>query len=159
MRDSNHNEGTDQHVVVIVVDFAGGSRAWTRQAPWYLPCGEAVCVVCHEFVACVCVWLCQWCVVMDEASALVLALWWSRVHCVPWVCSMCACITLRFLPKTAPYICYILLPQKGSEIALVRIPKATRLIIKCRSTSALAMHSTTLQSSLYIRLPTKLQYI
>ena len=45
-------------VVVVVVfdfDFAGGARAWTRQASWYLPCGEAVCVVFREFAACVCV--------------------------------------------------------------------------------------------------------
>ena len=42
-------------VIVVVVDFnfAGGARAWTRQAPWYLPCDEAVCIVCHEFAACV----------------------------------------------------------------------------------------------------------
>ena len=44
---------TGAAVVVVVVDFdfAGGLRAWTRQAPWYLPCGEAVCVVCREFAA------------------------------------------------------------------------------------------------------------
>ena len=42
-------------VVVVDFDFTGGARAWTRQARWYLPCGEAVCVVCHEFAACVCV--------------------------------------------------------------------------------------------------------
>ena len=40
-------------VVVVDFDFASGAQAWTRQAPWYLPCGEAVCVVCHEFAACV----------------------------------------------------------------------------------------------------------
>ena len=62
-------------VVVVDVDFAGGARAWTRQAPWYLLCGEAVCIVCCEFAACVYVWLCWWCTGMDEASALVLALW------------------------------------------------------------------------------------
>ena len=40
-------------VVVLVFDFyfACGARAWKRQAPWYLPCGEAVCVMCHEFAA------------------------------------------------------------------------------------------------------------
>ena len=72
---------------------------------------------------------------------------------------MCASITLRFLPETARYIRYILVAQKATEIAFVQKPKATRLIIKYRSTSALAIPSTTLQSSLYIRLPTKLQYI
>ena len=43
-------------VVIVVVfnfDFAGGARAWTRQAPWYLPCGEVVCIVRREFEACV----------------------------------------------------------------------------------------------------------
>ena len=40
-------------VVVVDFDFAGGARAWTRQAPLYLPCGEAVCVVCCEFAVCV----------------------------------------------------------------------------------------------------------
>ena len=38
-------------VVVALFGFycTGGAWAWTRQAPWYMPCGEAVCVVCHEF--------------------------------------------------------------------------------------------------------------
>ena len=40
---------------VFGFDFAGVARAWTRETPWYLPCGEVVCVVLHEFVACVCV--------------------------------------------------------------------------------------------------------
>ena len=31
---------------VSMFDDASGARAWTRQAPWYLPCGEAVCIVC-----------------------------------------------------------------------------------------------------------------
>ena len=36
-------------VIVVLFDFdsASGGRAWTRQAPWYLPCGESVCVMCH----------------------------------------------------------------------------------------------------------------
>ena len=38
--------------------YTGGAWAWTRQAPWYLPCGEAVCVVCREFAACVYISLC-----------------------------------------------------------------------------------------------------
>ena len=99
-------------VVVVVVDFAGGARAWTRQAPWYLPCGEAVCIVCCDFAAC--------------------------VH---------ASLTF-FAQNRSIYICYILVPQKGTEIELVRKPKATRLIIKYRSTSALAIHSAAWQSSL-----------
>ena len=110
-------------VVVVVVVVAGVGRAWTRQAPWYVPCGEAMCVVCHKFPACV------------HASLNV------------------------FSPKTAIYIDYILVPQKGTKIVLVPKPKATRLIIKYRSTSAHAIHSSALQSSLYIRLTTKLQYI
>ena len=40
-----------QHVSMF--DCVGGAQAWTRQAPWYVPCGEAVCVMCHEFPACV----------------------------------------------------------------------------------------------------------
>ena len=39
-------------VVVVDFDFASVARAWTRQAPWCVPCGEAVCVVCREFPAC-----------------------------------------------------------------------------------------------------------
>ena len=42
-------------LLLLIFDFAGGAWAWTRQAPWYLPCGEAVCVVFREFAACVCV--------------------------------------------------------------------------------------------------------
>ena len=30
--------------------LAGGARGWTRQALWYMPCGEGVCVTCHDFV-------------------------------------------------------------------------------------------------------------
>ena len=42
-------------VVAVVVDlyYTGGALAWTRQAPWYGPCGEAVCVVCRELATCV----------------------------------------------------------------------------------------------------------
>ena len=56
-------------------DYAGGARAWTRQAPWYVPCGEVVCIVLREFAACVCVLLRWWHTGMDEAIALVRALW------------------------------------------------------------------------------------
>ena len=58
----------------------GGSWAWTRQLPWYLPCDRAVCAV--AFVACVnahknCVMflilLQRLCTGMDEARALVHA--------------------------------------------------------------------------------------
>ena len=38
-------------VVVFDFDFDGGARVWTRQAPWYLPYGEVVRIICHEFVA------------------------------------------------------------------------------------------------------------
>ena len=39
-------------VVVVVVDsdYASSAQAWTRQAPWYMPCGKAMCVVCCKFV-------------------------------------------------------------------------------------------------------------
>ena len=29
-----------------VFDYAGGAQAWTRQAPWYVPCGVKPCVLC-----------------------------------------------------------------------------------------------------------------
>ena len=50
--------GATVFVVVVVVavvdfDFVGGARAWMRQAPWYLPFGEAMCVMCCDFRACV----------------------------------------------------------------------------------------------------------
>ena len=37
---------------VFASDYAGCARAWTRQVPWYVPCGEAVSIVCREFLAC-----------------------------------------------------------------------------------------------------------
>ena len=42
-------------IVIVVVAFycAGDAQAWTRQAPWYVPCAQSVCVVCHEFATCV----------------------------------------------------------------------------------------------------------
>ena len=55
---------------------------------------------------------------------------------------------LRRSPKAAGYTIYILVPQKGAEIALVRKPNATRLNIKYKSTTTPAIHSATLQSSL-----------
>ena len=42
-------------VVVVDLDFVHGAQAWTRQASWYLPCGEVVCIMCRAFAACVCV--------------------------------------------------------------------------------------------------------
>ena len=33
-----------QHVPMF--EYAGYARAWTRQAPWYMPCARAACVVC-----------------------------------------------------------------------------------------------------------------
>ena len=41
--------------IVVVVGFccSRDAWAWTRQAPWYMPCAQAVCVMCCEFVACV----------------------------------------------------------------------------------------------------------
>ena len=71
----------------------------------------------------------------------------------------CVYASLTFFAKNPSiYVLYTFAP-KGTEIVLVQKPKATRLIIKYRSTSTLAIHSATLQSSLYIRLQTKLQYI
>ena len=39
--------------VVVIVDLHGASdtRVWTRQAPWYVLCARAVCVMCREFAA------------------------------------------------------------------------------------------------------------
>ena len=39
-------------VVVAIVNFnnTSGAREWTRQALWYVSCGEAVCIVCLKFI-------------------------------------------------------------------------------------------------------------
>ena len=34
------------------------ARAWTRQAPWYVPCALAACILCREFVACTYLLMC-----------------------------------------------------------------------------------------------------
>ena len=34
------------------------ARAWTRQAPWYVTCASAACILCREFVACAYVSIC-----------------------------------------------------------------------------------------------------
>ena len=69
----------------------GSSWAWTRQPPWYLPYGRAVCAM--AFVACMNVHKCcvmflilSWrlCTGMDEARALVHVLCSSSMSCVPW---------------------------------------------------------------------------
>ena len=36
---------------VSLFEYLGCARAWTRQAPWYVPCAGAACVVCREFAA------------------------------------------------------------------------------------------------------------
>ena len=62
---------------------------------------------------------------------------------------------LTFLAKNSSiYTLYTCAP-KGYINCVVQKPKATRLVLKYRSTNALTTHSATLQSSLYIRLPTK----
>ena len=45
---------------VYVLHFVKVScaRAWTRQAPWYVPCASAACTLCREFVACAYVSMC-----------------------------------------------------------------------------------------------------
>ena len=45
---------------VYVPDFIEVScaRAWTRQAPWYVPCASAACILCCEFAACESVSMC-----------------------------------------------------------------------------------------------------
>ena len=87
------------------------------------------------------------CLVVKPCASCVISLQYVCMH------------HIRFLPKSALFMRCILVSQKGTEIVLVRKPKATRLFIKYKSTSALAIHSATLQSSLYIRLQTKLLYI
>ena len=52
------------------------------------------CVVCREFAAAVNVSICQLCIGMEEASALVSALCSSCVRLVLWVCSMCQCLIM-----------------------------------------------------------------
>ena len=37
---------------VSMFEYAGCARVWTRQAPWYVPCARAACILCCEFVAC-----------------------------------------------------------------------------------------------------------
>ena len=82
---------------------------------------------------------------------------WAWTKQAPWylsygetVCIVCrefaACVHAALTSFTKNRSIYTLytLPQKGTEIALVQKPKETRLIIKYRSTSALAIHSTTL---------------
>ena len=71
--------------------------AWTRHAPWYVPCAPHACVV--AFAACVTADKCSvlmmtqhWlCTGMDEACALVLALCNSSVSCVSLLSSMFHC--------------------------------------------------------------------
>ena len=36
---------------ISMFDYAGGAQAWTRHAPWYLPCGEAVYIIYPKFAA------------------------------------------------------------------------------------------------------------
>ena len=69
------------------------------------------------------------CLVVKPCASCVISLQYVCMH------------HLRFSPKTTRYILYILVPQKSTEIALVKKPKATRFIIKYKSTSALAIHS------------------
>ena len=40
-------------VVAVVLYYIGGAQAWTRQVPWYVPCGGAMCVLRHDFAPCV----------------------------------------------------------------------------------------------------------
>ena len=35
-------------LLFFIFYYSNGARAWRRQTPWYVPCGEAVCVVCHD---------------------------------------------------------------------------------------------------------------
>ena len=48
---------------------------------------------------------------------------------------------LRRSSKAARHTRYILVPQKGTDITLVRKPKATRLVIKYKLTRTLAIHA------------------
>ena len=70
-----------------------------------------------------------------------------RMSCVVSLHPLCI-HQLRRVTKSARYTCYILVPQKSTEVVPIRKPKATRLIIKYKKTSALAIHSAVLQSSL-----------
>ena len=58
---------------------ASCARAWTRHAPWYVPCATAVCLVCPYFAACFSVsisWLGR---AMHEACSL------AHDQCMPRV--------------------------------------------------------------------------
>ena len=39
-----------QHVSMF--QYAGCTRAWTMQAPWYMSCASAVCILYCKLVAC-----------------------------------------------------------------------------------------------------------
>ena len=67
-----------QHVSMF--HYVGCARAWTRHAPQYVPLASAACILCREFLACVNVSICWLCAAIDEASALVRALCFIRVH-------------------------------------------------------------------------------
>ena len=57
---------------------------------------------------------------MDEASALVLALWWSCAFRVSLVCSMCACITYVFRQKTLDIFVIYLYHKKAQKLRLYK---------------------------------------
>ena len=109
-------------VVVVVVDFyrASDARAWPRQGPCSMPCAQAVCVMCRDFAACVRVWLCRWWTRMDETIAFGTC--FGVKPCALCVVSLqhVSMRHLRHLPKAAWYTCYIVVQQKGTEIALVQ---------------------------------------
>ena len=79
-------------------EYAGCAWAWTRQAPRYVPCASATCILCPEFAECAYVSLCWLCMGMDEVCLST---------CL--VCSVCAmaivvCVTNDgCLPKVVTY--------------------------------------------------------
>ena len=47
-----HASGVVNLQHVLMFQYAGCARAWTRQAPWYMPCTSATCILRCEFAAC-----------------------------------------------------------------------------------------------------------
>ena len=41
-------------IVSYIFSFikVGCARAWMREAPWYVPCASATCILCREFAIC-----------------------------------------------------------------------------------------------------------
>ena len=97
----------------------GKHVGWQALRASYVAVVVAVAVVV-VIIFCCCFWflLYRWCTGMDEANALVRALWWSCACRVSLVCSMCACITCVICQKPLDihtrYFCH----KRGQKLCL-----------------------------------------